>query len=188
MADSKSLINRMVRAARLKVDLYVEVEADTSATKQALLAVIVVSVIGGIGTGIAGLFSGGGVLSFIWGLLGGIVASIVGWLAWSFFTWLIGTKVLKGPQTSATWGELQRTIGFAFSPGVFRFFAFIPVVGGIIAFAALIWSLIAGVIAVRQACDFSTGRALATCILGWIVYVVIVFLVTLLLFGVGSLF
>jgi len=184
---SHSLINRMIRAAKLDVNLYEEVEADTTATRQALLAVVVVSLLSGIGSGIAGLATRGG-LWFIWGLLIGLVGSIVGWLAWSFVAYVVGTKIFKTAQTSATWGELLRTIGFSNSPGVFRFFSFVPYVGGIIAFAASVWSLIAGVIAIRQALDFSTGRAIATAVVGWIIYMVIIFLITFLFLGAGAIF
>jgi hypothetical protein len=171
----------MVRAAKLQVNLYEEVEADTKATGQAFLAVVIVSIATGIGAGISGLGNGG--LWFLWGLMVGLVTSIVGWLAWAFFTYIIGTKLFKGPETSATWGELLRTIGFSTSPGVLRIFSFIPFLGGIISFGASIWSLIAGVIAVRQALDFSTGRAIVTCIVGWIIYMLIVFLVTTIFLG-----
>ncbi len=173
---SKSLSSRMVRAAKLEVDLYEEVEADTTATGQAFLAVVLVSLATGIGAGIAGIGTRGGI-GFLWGLIGGLIASIVGWLAWSFLAYIIGTRIFKGPQTSATWGELLRTIGFSNSPGALRFFFFIPYLGGIIAFGASVWALVAGVIAVRQALDFSTGRAIATCVVGWAVYMLIVFLV-----------
>jgi len=176
----------MIRAAKLNVNLYEEVEADTTANKQSFLAVLIVSVATGIGSGIAGAFTGGG-LWFVWGLLSGIAFSIIGWLAWSFFAYLIGTKIFKGRETSATWGELLRTIGFSNSPGVFRFFSFIPFIGGFISFAVSVWALIAGVIAVRQALDFSTRRALATCIVGWIIYMLIVFLASTFLLGAGFL-
>jgi hypothetical protein len=102
--------------------------------------------------------------------------------------YLVGTKIFKTRETSATWGELLRTIGFSNSPGVFRFFSFVPYIGGVIAFAASIWSLVAGVIAIRQALDFSTGRAIATAIVGWIIYMVIIFLITFLFLGAGALF
>jgi len=184
--SSQSLVRRMTRAAKLDVNLYEEVEADTTANGQAFLAVVLVSLATGIGAGIAGLAIKGG-LWFVWGLLTGLVASILGWLAWSFFAYILGTRVFKGPETSATWGELLRTIGFSNSPGVFRLFSFIPFLGGIISFVASIWALIAGVIAVRQALDFSTGRAIATCIVGWIIYMVIVFLASTLLLGTGAL-
>ncbi len=177
----------MIRAARLDVNLYEEVEADTTANKQALLAVVVVSLLSGIGSGIGGLVTKGG-LWFIWGLLIGLASSIVGWLAWSLVTYVIGTKLFKTAQTSATWGELLRTIGFSNSPGALRFFSFVPFLGGIIALGASVWSLIAGVIAVRQALDFSTGRAILTCIVGWIIYMVITFLVRILFLGAGAIF
>jgi len=184
---SNSLAKRMVRAAKLEIDLYEEVEADTSATGQAFTAVVLVSLATGIGTGIAGLSVNGGT-GFLLGLVGGLISSIIGWLAWSFFAYIIGTKIFKGPETSATWGELLRTIGFSNSPGALKLFSFIPFLGVIISFGASIWSLIAGVIAVRQALDFSTGRAIATCIVGWIIYMIIVVLVTRLLLGSGVFF
>ena len=42
-SDSKSLFGRMVRAAKLDVNLYEEVEADTKANWQAFRAVVLVS-------------------------------------------------------------------------------------------------------------------------------------------------
>ena len=173
--QSLSLVNRMVRATKLDANLYEEVEADTTASGQAFLIVILASLATGIGIGIAGLFKMAGVWS-IWGLLIGLIGSIIVWLAWSFFAYFIGTKVFKGPGTSATMGELLRTIGFSISPGVLGIFVFIPVVGGIIWFGASIWVLIAGVVAVRQALDFPTGRAIVTCLVSWFACILIVFL------------
>jgi len=43
MSNPSSFSNRMIRAAKLKVDLYEEVEADTTATRQAFLVVLIVS-------------------------------------------------------------------------------------------------------------------------------------------------
>jgi len=53
--------------------------------------------------------------------------------------------------------------------------------GGLISLVASIWALIAMVIAVRQALDFTTGRAILTCIVGWIVMVVILTAIGLLI-------
>jgi hypothetical protein len=172
----------MVRAAKLDVNLYEEVELDTSANGQAFLVVVLVSLATGIGSGITGIITQGGIW-FFWGLLIGLVTSIIGWLAWAFVVYVIGAFIFRGPQTSATWGELLRTIGFSTTPGILRFFSFIPVVGGIISLGASVWALIAGVIAVRQALDFSTGRAIITCIVGWIVYMLIIFLISFFVLG-----
>lgn len=173
--QSLSLVNRMVRATKLDANLYEEVEADTTASGQAFLIVILASLATGIGIGITGLFKMAGVWSML-GLLISLIGLIIVWLAWSFFAYFIGTKVFKGPETSATMGELLRTIGFSISPGVLGIFVFIPVVGGIIWFGASIWVLIAGVVAVRQALDFTTGRAIATCLVSWFACILIVVL------------
>ena len=182
MASSTSLFNRMVRAAQLQPAFYEEVEADTSATGQALLAVVLVSVATGIGAGMDEL-TAGGTGNFIYGLMFGLVSSIVGWLLWALFAYIFGVSILKGPQTSSTWGELLRTMGFANSPGLLRIFAFLPGVGGIIVIAASVWTLIAAIIAVRQALDFSTWRAVITALVGWLAYML---LLALMLAFVGG--
>ena len=184
MEAAPSIVNRMIRAAKLDVDLYEEVEADTTANGQAFLAVLIASLAAGIGVGIVGVVEEGG-LWFLWGLLLGLGTAIVGWLAWSLLAYWLGTTIFKGPETSATYGELMRTIGFSNSPRVLSFFLFIPFIGSLIAFVVSVWALVAGVIAVRQALDFSTGRAIGTCVVGWIIYQLIVFLVVGLVIGLA---
>ena len=158
------LVDRMIGAARLNVETYEEVEADTSATRQALLVVAIVA----IATGIGSIGSGG------FGFISGIVIGLVGWVLWTWITYFIGTKLLKTPETHANWGQLARTLGFAQSPGVLKVFAFIPVIGVPIYLAVLIWTLVTMVIAVRQALDFtSTGRAVGVVMLSFIPYAVL---------------
>ena len=177
MKGSRALVNRIIRAARLEVGLYEEVEADTTANRQAFTVVVITSVAAGIGVGIAGVRAEGG-MWFLWGLLLGLVTAIIGWLAWSLLAYWLGTTIFRGPETSATYGALLRTIGFSNSPRVLSLFYFVPFLGGLIAFGASVWALIAGVIAVRQALDFSTWRAIGTCVVGWIIYTLLVLLVT----------
>ncbi|HIE17215.1 MAG TPA: hypothetical protein EYP71_03365 [Dehalococcoidia bacterium] len=183
MQHSRSLVNRMLRAARLEIALYEEVEADTRATIPALWVVVIASVAAGIGSGITGIVADKGAIFFLWGLLGGVAAALIGWVAWAGITYFLGTTILKGPRTSATWGELLRTIGFAQSPNVLKIISFIPFIGWLINLGASIWVLIATVIGVRQALDVSTGRAIAVCILGWLIYFVLGLLIAFL-FGV----
>lgn len=180
---SPTMWNRMVRAARLESDLYEEVEADAGATGQAFAVVILVSVASGIGLGIGGAISDGGVF-FVWGLLLGIVASIVGWLVWAAITYWIGSTIFRVPETEATYGQLLRTLAFAQSPGAIKVLSFIPILGGLIVLVAAVWTLVAGVIAVRQALDFSTGRAIGTVVVGWVAYAVILMLVGAI--GIGA--
>ena len=173
------LFSRMWRAILLKSALYEEVEHDKSANVQAGLVVVIVAIATAIGSGLASLTSGG-LLAAVWSL----VLALVGWLLWALIVYLIGAKIMKGKQTKSDWGEVARTIGFANSPGIFRILAFVPVVGWIISIAAWIWILIAGVIGVRAALDFSTGRAVITVIIGWLVYMALMFVLGML--GIGA--
>jgi len=157
---------RMIGAAKLDVHTYEEVEADTTATTQAMGVVVLSS----LAQGIAGLTQGGG-MGFVVGAMG----ALIGWFIWAFLVYIIGTKVLPEPQTRSNLGELLRTTGFSASPGLLRVLGAIPLVGGLIIFAVSIWMLVAMIIAVRQALDYqSTGRAVGVCLIGWFVYLVII--------------
>ncbi len=174
---TSSIWDKMVRASLLNVDVYEEVEADSHQNWSAFAVVVVASVASALGTAIGGVMTHASGLWFLWGLLIGLGTSIVGWLLWALTTYVLGTTIFKGPETEATYGQLLRTLGFSNSPGVLRFFSFIPFVGGVIAFAATVWVLVAGVVAVRQALDFSTWRAIGTCVVGWIIYLVVLVLI-----------
>ncbi len=172
-----SLTDRMIGAALLNVPTYEEVEADTEATPQAMIVVVLSSLAAGVGG-----FSLGGVS----GLLYGLVASLLGWAVWAGIIFLVGTKLLPEPQTRSDVGELLRTLGFAQSPGILRVLGIIPLLGWIVSIAASLWMLVTTVIAVRQALDYkSTGRAVAVCLIGFIAYVVIGFVMASV-FGIGG--
>jgi hypothetical protein len=141
--------DRIIRAAKLDVNLYEEVEADKRALGQAMGVVVLSSIAAGIGT----IARGG---------LGGV---------------LIGTITAIIPQTKADHGELLRTIGFSSSPGLIRALGFIPGIGAVIFLVGSIWMLVAMVIAVRQALDYkSTLRAVGVCVIGWIIQMLILML------------
>lgn len=164
---------RMLNAALLKSDVYEEVEADKTATGQALGVVVLSSLAGGIGA-----FQAVGVMGLVLGTLG----SLLGWYVWAYLTYVIGTKLLPEAQTQADHGELLRTLGFAASPGILRILGVIPGLGAPLAGVTAIWMLIATVIGVRQALDYkSTGRAIGVCLIGWLFQTGILMLVYLLL-------
>lgn len=156
---------RVIGAAKLDAAIYEEVEADSHATGQAMAVVCLSAIAAGIGA-----IGQGGVRGAVAGLFG----ALLGWFIWAFLTWLIGTKMLPEPQTKANLGEMLRTIGFSAGPGILRVFAFVPLLGGIISLAAMIWMLAAMVVAVRQALDYKgTGRAIAVCLIGFLIYLAI---------------
>lgn len=166
----RSLTERMKGAALLEIPVYEEVEHDTTATSQAAVVVGIVAVCSAIGSVGAG---GGGIVS-------GLVGAYLGWLVWSAVTYFIGTRVFGG---TATWGELLRTLGFAQSPGVLNLLAIVPLLGWLVRLGVFFWLLACGIVAIRQALDFGTGKAVLTAILGWAAMVVVSVLFALL-FGV----
>jgi hypothetical protein len=170
------LIGRMIRASRLDAALYEEVEADKTALLQATVAVVISSLAAGLGAGGRGFG----------GLLTGTIAALAGWYLWSFITYVIGTKVLPQPQTKADYGELLRTIGFSSSPGVIRILGVVPTLTGVVFMAASAWMMVAMVIAVRQALDYTgTLRALAVVVIGWLIQAIIL-VVMMRIIGFGS--
>lgn len=175
---SSSLFDRMIRAAKLDASLYEEVEADETATTQALTVVLLSSICSGIGSAIGGALSGQGPGGIGLGLIGGLFSALIAWLIWSFITYLIGTKVFGG---TASFNELLRTLGFSNSPGVLLILSFIPILGGLLSFGVWIWRLAAMVTAVKQALDFTTGKAVLTCIVGWIVAIVFLVIIGMVL-------
>jgi hypothetical protein len=152
---------RIVRAAKLDVALYEEVEADTNALGQAMGVVVLSSIAAGLGS----ITQGG-----VGGLILITISALIGWYVWAYLTYFIGTKLLPESQTHTSHGELLRTIGFASSPGLIRIVGIIPGLTGIVFFITSIWMLITMVVAVRQALDYtSTLRAVGVCAIGWVV-------------------
>jgi len=178
--SNDSLINRMVRAARLDKAFYNEVEADTSLNTQALMVVIIGAVAAGLSSLIGGIFDGFG--QALIDLVVSVVLVILGYYIWAYVTYFVGTRFFGG---QAEPGELLRTLGFAYAPQVLNVLGFIPCIGWLISVAVAIWTLVAGFIAVREALDIDTGKTLITVIVGWL----IIFIVTMILatiFGVGA--
>ena len=83
-------------------------------------------------------------------------------------------RAFCGTTDEADTGQLMRTLGFAQAPGLARVFAGAPLVGPLVLLVVSLWMLVAMIIAVRQALDYkSTWRALAVCIVGWIIAIAI---------------
>ncbi len=170
--------NRLILAIKLNPSLYEEVEADPSALNQAILTVLLSSLAAGIG----------GMRGGVTGILASAIIALLGWFAWAYLTYVIGTKLLPEPQTRSTWGEILRCTGFASAPGFFQIFCFLPGLGPLIRLIASLWMLAAFVIAVRQMLDYtSTLRSVGACVLGWVVMTALNALLFILSLGAVSL-
>lgn len=178
---SEKLIDRMIRAAKLDVELYEEVEADETLTPQAIAVVVVAAIAGGIGGALRTIIGPGGVGAFFLALILTPIISVIGYFIWAALTYYIGTRLFQG---TADYGEMLRAIGYSYTPQVLSILSFIPCVGAIFSLAGAIWALVAGVIAVRQALDFDTTKAVITCIIGWVAMLILYAILAAL--GIGG--
>lgn len=166
----EQLLNRMIGAAKLDKKTYEEIEHDKTATGQAVLVVVIVAIASGVGT-----IGGVGLLGLLWGIL----ISLFGWAVFAGLVYWIGTTFLPKPETKADWGELARVLAFARAPGVLAVFGIIGLIAtpiaSLIFLIILVWTVVASVIAVREALDYGDDwvRALAVVILAFIPAVVI---------------
>lgn len=158
------LARRMIGASRLDISVYDEVESNPDATKEAFLAVLLVAVSNGIGmVGISGAL----------GIITGVVSSIIAWVLWSVIIYFIG---VRGFGHTSDLGELLRCLGFAYSPGILNIFMLLPFVGFLVPYVTSIWLFLTFIVAIRQALDCETSRAILVSVLGFLAYLIIRFL------------
>ena len=162
---ARSFGARLVGAFKLDASVYEEVEHDTSAFGQA-----------------AGTFgeTGSG------GALASLAGGLVGWFLGTGLVWLIGVAIMNH---TSDYGELLRTLGFATAPGMLAVLGELPLgpAEALLGLAIFALSTIAAVIAVRQALDVGTGRAIVVCVLANLVPVALAMALGLLLVGTGAL-
>ncbi|MCD6319819.1 MAG: hypothetical protein J7M03_03975 [Candidatus Desulfofervidaceae bacterium] len=148
----------------LDTSLYEEVEADKEALGQALGVVILSSLAAGLGSPTQGI----GIL------VAGVILALTSWFIWAYLTYWIGTKILPESQTRSDPKELLRVLGFASAPGLIRILGIFPGIRIPVFIAATIGMIIAMIIAIKQALDYtSTRRAVAVCFIAWFIQVII---------------
>jgi hypothetical protein len=158
-AGPNTFLQRLIGAAALDAAIYEEVEADTTATGQAMAIVVLSSLAAGIGA--RGFGSSAASIAFF-----GVVA-LMSWATWALVMFEIGSRIMPEPQTRTTPGELLRTLGFAATPGLASLLGAVPGVTTRVFVLVWLWMLLAMVVAVREALDYrSTAKAVAVCVLG----------------------
>jgi hypothetical protein len=154
------MLERIIGVFKLDSGTFEEIEHDQGATGQAAIVVIVVALLGAIGSGIYGSFSGG----FLGSFFSALIAVVIGWVLWSGVIYIVGTTIFGG---KADLGEMLRVVGFAFAP---QALGIIPCLGALI---GAIWSLAALYVAVKQGLDIDGGKAIGTILIGFVLYLVV---------------
>lgn len=173
--------DRLVAAIRLDATVYEEVEHDEEAMGQAFWVVVLAALAQGLGA-----LQAPSIPALIGGLFGLSLVGILGWVVGTAVIWLIGVRLM---QCTSDFAELMRTIGFASAPKILMMFGVLPLGwwgSAMLAVLVSILSIVATVIAVRQALDVTTGRSILVCVIAAIVgFAFAVTLGTVLGIGLG---
>jgi hypothetical protein len=155
-------MRRFIGVLVLDASIFEEIEANRRATMPSIVVLITVSLAGGMaamGLGLAGPA----------GFITGAVVMLGAWLVWVMMIATIGTTTLAEPQTRSDIPELLRVLGYSAAPGVFIALAAIRPAAPVVFAVVAIWMIAAAVLGARQALDYrSTGRAIAVCVIAWL--------------------
>jgi hypothetical protein len=164
---------RIIGALALDASTYDDVEADGTSIGQA----VAVAVLSAIATAIGARGFGAPIA----GLPTIAIGAFLAWGAWAILIYEIGVRIVPGRDTHADLAEVLRTMGFASAPGLLRVFGIVPAVAAPIFVMTGVWMLLAMLVAIRQALDYtSTARAVVVCALGWALTLVVVVVLGLL--------
>lgn len=163
-SHSKSLCTVLWKALTLKENLYDEARSTPKAHRRALTIVILAAVSHGLG-GLVILLLNRANLPLLFLAFGVDTLSVLaGYYFWTFSILKVG-QWLK--PADPTYADLLSPIGFAYAPQVLNILTLIPLLGRPIELVLAVWSLLAVTIAVREALDIRTRKAVLICLVGW---------------------
>ena len=161
--DWDRIIRRQTRMAKADWSVFGEIAQDESATAEAGVIVLAVSLVSAVGAGLTRRGLGGFLATLV-------VGALLNWLLWSFVTQFVGTRLFGG---EATFWEMARSIGYANAPGVLGILQVSPCLGRRAGLVGLVLSLVLGFFAVRETLDLPTDKTIITIVVGWVIVVII---------------
>jgi hypothetical protein len=175
-------MDRIIGVLTLKAPVYKEIAEDKNATMTAAIIVVVMAIITGVlGAVVLGVVGSGlpagtpGTNPVVFAIKT-IIQAIISWLIGG---WVIAfvSKTFFGGKTDTM--EMLRVFGYT---QIFQIIGIVPCLGTIV---ALVLSLIAAVIGIREASEFDTTKAILTGIVAFIVLLIVGVVLGLLLGLVG---
>ena len=166
------MLDRLRGVFSLSAETFNEIEHDPAALWQALIVVVVTSLLVGLSGAYGHVLFGIGIgtdVNTSNRFLAIAIWAIAAWILWSIITYIIGTKVFDG---EATLGEMMRVIGFAYAPLAIQIFQFIPIIGLMFIFGATVWAIAAGYIAIKEGLDLGSRDAFITVAVGGVLYLI----------------
>jgi hypothetical protein len=151
-------------ALLLNASLYENARNTERIHRLALIIVILAALSRTLGSAVILIINRASLPILILSLLVDAFLIVLGYYFWTFTIWKIG-QWLK--PIDPTYGDLLGPIGFAYAPQVLNFLTVIPLLGRPIELILAAWSLLAVIVAVRQALDITTRKSALICLVGW---------------------
>ncbi len=176
------MLDRIIGVITLKADKYREIAHDEAATGQATIIVVVMALISAVvgavllGAVASSLPPGSQMGSPIGFMIRTFVNAIISWLVGSWVIAFVSATFFGGKTNTS---EMLRVFGYT---QVFQIFGIVPCIGTIV---ALILSVVAAIIGIREASEFDTTKAILTGIVAFIILLVVGFILGLLFGLVG---
>ncbi len=153
------LLKIIIKSLKFDKQVYLQAKNNPGFLRSSLLIVLLVSLCTGIGT--INLTNDSSIIR-------DLLSSIIGWLIWTLIIFLIGVKVMKN---SATFSQLARTLGLAYSPGVLNIFGLLHFISIPLLAITSIWTIISFIYALKHALEISAERAFLISLLSFIPYI-----------------
>ncbi len=175
-------MDRIMGVITLKAPVYRQIAEDPAATKTAAIIVVLISIVRGFMQGLVQLDPNSGLFStdFVRGVISAIIVGVLGIVAWVVGSWILAFVAnMLGGKTNTQ--EMMRVTGYVAIFGIVSLLilliVLLPVLGclvGLMSLIVAILSIIGYVIGVREAAEFSTGKAIIAAIIAGIVNMLIV--------------
>jgi len=148
---------RITDAAMFRWEVYEDIKKDPIASSQARVIVATGAAAAGIGAFWAGPLA----------IVAYTIAGLLGWLAFAYLTYWVGTTVFPGRKSDETSSLLFKSLGIAHAPRVLILSGLVlPLFSPLIALAVFLWVLAAAVPATQYALELDRESATLTAIAG----------------------
>ena len=105
--------------------------------------------------GVAGAVAANTIIKTAIGISG--LTAIITWLIWALFIYVIGVKLFPDKETKIPFKKILIAVGYAHSPGIFRFFAVTPDLMIPIIFLTQFWIFAGLIISTKQVLNLKSN-------------------------------
>jgi hypothetical protein len=177
------MFDRIMGVITLKAQVYREIADDTTATLQAATIFVIVTIISKFFSGLVEVSGGTAHVSLLGAIISVIIGLIVSLIGWVFTAWVLSfvAGLLEGKTNI---GEMLRVTGFVQVFGLVSILTILNLISTAlgclttpITLAVAVLTLIGYVIGVREAAEFTTGKAIITGIVAVVVNLIVVLVI-----------